>query len=191
VTSGETDEQLMVRYQAGDASALEELYRRHAAALMRFVTWLSRGGLASEDLLQDVFLQVHRARRTYQPSRAARPWIFGIARHVVMDHLRKKGRSLKTRTHDDELQGGAGFEGRVVARAELEKGLAALTESQRQAFVLIRVVGLSTREAALAMETREVTAKVRLHRAMSKLRSILGEKDRSRLLLDGAETHES
>ena len=191
MTRGDTDERLMERYQAGDAAALEELYRRHAASLMRFISWLSRGGLAAEDVLQDVFLQVHRARRTYQPSRPARPWIFGVAKHVVMDHLRRGGRSVKTQVHDDELTGRPGFEGRVMARSELQKGLEQLTDSQRQAYVLIKVIGLSTREAAAVMETTEVTAKVRLHRARGKLRAVLGERGADASPQYGDGTHES
>ena len=72
----------MQRYQAGDEDAFTELYRLTAPAIHRYLTrWVdfSKAG----DLLQETYLQMHRARRTYRAELPFRPWLYAIARNRI------------------------------------------------------------------------------------------------------------
>ena len=73
--------ELMVRYQAGDQSASERIYYLTVNAVERYLErWADSARHA--DLVQETYLQVHRARRTYRRQLPFRPWLFSIARHV-------------------------------------------------------------------------------------------------------------
>src|SRR3954447_22301893 len=74
--------QLMVAYQAGDLAAFERLYAILAEEARLFFARTHRDRSVIHDLVQDLFLEIHRSRRSYAPSLPVRPWVFGIARHV-------------------------------------------------------------------------------------------------------------
>ena len=82
---------LMVRYQAGEADAFEQLYTMLAPSLRHYLLALARDAQRADDLLQDTFLQIHRSRRTYNPGRPVRPWAFAVARHMwLMDQRTRR-----------------------------------------------------------------------------------------------------
>src|SRR3954467_3905055 len=82
--------ELMVAYQAGDAAAFAQLYSLLAAEVRRhFARSHLDPGLA-RDLVQDLFLEVHRSRRSYSPPLPVRPWIYGIARNVAARERRAR-----------------------------------------------------------------------------------------------------
>jgi RNA polymerase sigma-70 factor (ECF subfamily) len=165
---------LMARYQAGEGDALAGLYRATAQGMINFVYGLIGDRALSEDVLQEVFLRVHRVRHTYTPGRPVRPWLYGIARHVAIDVLRKRGRELLV--GDETLRERAvPAAGAALEMADLEAALAALPKTQREAFLMTKVSGLSVREAAAALGTTEGAVKVGVHRAVKALRSFLHE----------------
>ena len=81
VAEGQLTE-LMIAYQAGDLGAFEQLYAILAGEVTRYFSRLHRDRSVVNDLVQDLFLEVHRSRRTYTAPLPVRPWIFGIARNV-------------------------------------------------------------------------------------------------------------
>ena len=99
-----TDEQLMHRYAAGDAHAFETLYDRHGMRLWRYVFRSVRDVATADELAQDVWLRVARNAARYQPrvGTGGQPmarlstWLFTVARHRVVDHLRETNRKLLT-----------------------------------------------------------------------------------------------
>ena len=97
--------QLMVAYQNGQMSAFESLYARLASDLRGYLTALSWKREKAEDLLQETFLQLHRARHPDIPPRPVRPWIFAIARHCYLMDLRvfARKRSRETSTEDGTI----------------------------------------------------------------------------------------
>ena len=165
---------LMVRYQAGDGDALAGLYRATAQGMINFVYGLSGDRALSEDVLQEVFLRVHRVRHTYTPGRPVRPWLYGIARHVAIDVLRRRGREMPM--GDETLrERAAPAAGAALEMADLEAALAGLPKTQREAFLMTKVSGLSTREAAAALGATEGAIKFGVHRAVKALRTFLDE----------------
>lgn len=85
-----TDDQLMAAARAGEASAFTELYDRHGPALLTFLAGLTRDRALAEDLLQETFVRVYRARDTYEGEGQFRAWLFTIARRLVIDWRRSQ-----------------------------------------------------------------------------------------------------
>ena len=93
---------LMIGYQKGSMDDFAQLYETLKRPLLRYLWTFVRNATVAEDLLQDTFLQIHRARQTYTPPRPVRPWIYAITRHVALMHLRS-GRRRKEMLADDQL----------------------------------------------------------------------------------------
>jgi RNA polymerase sigma factor (sigma-70 family) len=164
---------LMVRYQAGEMTAFEELYAALASPLRGYLRTLVAPGLEVEDLLQNAFLQMHRSRRSYQPGQPVKPWVYAIARNVGLMARRSSGRRAKRETlADDELPevavAAAGIS--VLDRLTLERLLEGLADPGREALWLHHVDGLSFREVGAVQGVSETAAKVRAHRALAELK---------------------
>ncbi len=165
----------MERYQNGDGAAFEALYAALAGPLRRYLLGLARNSTLAEDLLQETFLQLHRARRSYQPGRPVRPWAFAIARHVAL-----MDRRTRSRKPLESFPEGEAPEVPVPAEAEafgdrdsIRSALATLPHDRREAIVLHHVAGLSFQEIGSALGIRSGAAKLRAHRGMVMLRELI------------------
>jgi RNA polymerase sigma-70 factor (ECF subfamily) len=180
-------EGLMARYQDGDANAFRELYALVAPRLLGYLTKMARSRAVADDLLQQTFLKVHRARGAYVRGADPLPWIYSIAHRTFIDETRKVKRAV-VRVGDEELpEVAAGLDGesadrrdepRVdpdLARVALD-ALAELPEQQREAVVLTKLEGKSLAEAAEIAGTSVGAMKVRAHRGYEALRRLLGGK---------------
>lgn len=167
----------MVAYQAGDVQAFETLYLCMAAALRGYLRSLARDAVRAEDLLQETFLQVHRARRTYLPGRPVRPWVYAIARNVFLMSLRVAARRARIEdpAADPEVEVPIPAEVEALAdREDVRRALLSLPADRREAVVLHHVLGLSFREVGAVQGVSQGAAKVRAHRGMVELRERLG-----------------
>lgn len=93
----------MERYAAGDDDVLPELYDLLAPRLASFLLRQTADAAHAEDLLEQTFLQMHCARRHFVEGSSVVPWAFAIARRLVIDDFRKRGRQALVRSLDDEL----------------------------------------------------------------------------------------
>ncbi len=175
----------MARYQDGDATAFRELYAQVAPRLLGYLMKMARSRAVAEDLVQQTFLKVHRARGAYVRGADPLPWIYSIAHRTFIDEARKTKRAV-VRVADDEVpEVAAGIDGTSVdrrdeprvdpdlARAALD-ALAELPEQQREAVVLTKLDGKSVAEAAEIAGTSVGAMKVRAHRGYEALRKLLG-----------------
>src|SRR5665213_2983569 len=83
---------LMVAYQQGQEAPVDELVRRISPSLLRFFAMSGNLGQDAEDLLQECWIRIHKARHTYRPSEPLLPWIFAIAHYTRLDGYRKRRR---------------------------------------------------------------------------------------------------
>ena len=177
----------MQRYQDGDAAAFRELYALVAPRLLGYLVKMTRSRAVADDLLQQTFLKVHRARASYVRGADPVPWLYAIAHRTFIDETRRDKRAV-ARTAGDELpEIPAGLTGesderrddpRVdpeLARAALD-ALAELPAPQREAVVLTKLDGKSVAEAAEIAGTTVGAMKVRAHRGYERLRALLGRK---------------
>ncbi len=175
---------VMDRYANGDDVAFDELYRLGAPRVRGFLLRLSGDVALADDLTQETFLRVHRARGAFTAGAAAIPWLLAIARNALRDNARRAQArpSLRstTPTDDEGPVNEAAPDERgdevLVAREMLEivqRALGAMPALHREAFVLIRFEGLSVSEAAAVLGATEGAVKVRAFRAYEALRGAL------------------
>src|SRR6201986_5524391 len=83
-----TDVQLMLDVKAGDEESFELLLRKYRIPLVNFLYRMVRNTAAAEDLAQEVFLRVYRARQEYSPSAKFTTWMFRIATNLALNSWR-------------------------------------------------------------------------------------------------------
>jgi RNA polymerase sigma-70 factor (ECF subfamily) len=177
---GKADEkrliELMTGYQNGSMDDFADLYDALAKPLLRYLWTFVRNSTLAEDLLQETFLQVHRARQTYTPPRPVRPWIYAITRHVALMHLRS-ARRRKELLADNELP-------EMPVPPEMEKFgdratvyrlLGELPRAGQEVLILHHLLGMSFQEVGQILGLATGTAKVRAHRALKVLRQRAAE----------------
>jgi RNA polymerase sigma-70 factor, ECF subfamily len=178
---------LMARYQDGDANAFRTLYAEVSPRLLGYLMKMARSRAVADDLLQQTFLKVHRARAAYIRGTDPLPWIYSIAHRTFIDEARKKKRAIVNVATDAEgtvpdvpatITGDAvGATDEPVdseeAKAALD-ALAQLPDAQREAVVLTKLEGKSVAEAAEIAGTTIGAMKVRAHRGYEALRKLLG-----------------
>jgi RNA polymerase sigma-70 factor, ECF subfamily len=181
VAPRERDEELvavMTAYQSGSYDAFERLYAAVSPDLGRYFRGAVRETSTAADLVQDTFVELHRARHTYTSPLPVRPWIFGIARHVLLRHRRRLGRRARWE-QDGEAEAVAidvDAAARTIELRDLDEALDRLPRSRREPWLLHHVHGLSFQEIANRLGIGEGAAKLRSSRAMRALRTLLGAK---------------
>jgi RNA polymerase sigma-70 factor, ECF subfamily len=174
----------MERYAAGNDEAFSELYDRIAPRLLAFLLRNTRNPAVAEDLLQQTMLRIHCARGRFISGAQAMPWVFSIARRLLIDGIRHSKYECST----DEVDGlethraleaidcpaDEAMHTRQVAQM-VARELAQLPEAQRAAFELVRQEGLSHAEAAQILGTTVTAVKLRSHRTYVRLRTALNK----------------
>ena len=172
---------LMVSYQAGDLDAFDQLYGLLAPSIRGFLRRRAATPEQIDDLVQETFLQIHRARHTYDPAYPVAPWAIAIARHVWLMHCRAAGRRPQPSASVDELSIGRRGEAEAYADRDLvRRAVASLPPDRRRPLVWHHVIGLSFREIARRLGIREDSAKLRSSRGMAHLRARLSPKGSGR-----------
>jgi RNA polymerase sigma factor (sigma-70 family) len=184
------DEDLMLAYAAGDATAFDALYVRHKGGVYRYVLRHCGHAGVTDELFQDVWMKVVRARTSYVPSAKFTTWLYRIAHNRLIDHWRATGHvefvtaaADDDRGEDDPLNDIPGArndepEIRVGAKeigARLLAALSALPSAQREVFLLYQEGGLELSEIAALTDSGVETVKSRLRYALAKLRAELGD----------------
>ncbi len=167
---------LMIGYQKGSMDDFEGLYAALKQPLLRYLWTFVRNATMAEDLLQDTFFQIHRARQTYTPPRPVRPWVYAITRHVALMHLRS-GRRRKEMLADDQLPEvpvPPEME-KFADKATLHRMLSELPDQSQEVLMLHHLLGMSFQEVGQILGIASGTAKVRSHRALKALRERLAE----------------
>lgn len=164
----------MAAYVAGDRDAFAQLFSRWAPRLRQL---FSRSGARADeaaDLVQQTFLQLHRARSDFAPGSALRPWLYTIALNLRRQQLRRAGRKPESALPDEGaiVDGGAGPDAPLAGR-QLRAALDQLPEAQREVIVLHWFEGLSFREIAEVVGGTQTAVKVRAHRGYTRLRELL------------------
>jgi RNA polymerase sigma-70 factor (ECF subfamily) len=175
----------MTRYASGQDEAFAVVYDELAPRLYGFLMRQTRDVARAEDVLQQTFLQMHRARGAFAPGAEVLPWAFAIARRVLIDSFRRGPREvLGDPAGGDERAALDPRADDLVAAQELasriQRELARLPEAQRVAFELVKQEGLSLAEAAEVLGTTVAAVKLRAHRAYEALRGVLGDDSREK-----------
>ncbi len=174
---------LMPRYQQGDRAAADELIALVHPVLARFYYALTGNPRMVEDLLQDCWLRIHRARQSYRPGDPVLPWIFAIARHTRVDQYRRWKRSagresdIEAMPHHPSADLRHDMENRLEAQSILAV-LDTIPEAQREVLLMLKVNGMSIEEVARATGSTATAVKQKAYRAYQAVRRALGVKQR-------------
>jgi RNA polymerase sigma factor (sigma-70 family) len=176
--------ELMQRYVGGDASAFRDLYRVAGPPLLGYLTRLCGQKSLADDLLQQTFMKVHRARGAFVLGADPMPWMYSIAHRTFLDEARRRKRAKVNVSATSELpEVAAQITGQTIEQSsqgpdpELRDAallaLQQLPEAQRTAVVLTKLSGKSISEAADIAGISVGAMKVRAHRGYEMLRKLL------------------
>lgn len=172
-----TDEELMASYaNTDDRASFEQLYRRYVGPLCTLFANTGSSDTEARDLVQQTFLQLHRARRDYRKGERLRPWVYAIAMNVG----RGAARSARRRHEDPTpIEAVAHVEGPPANSApedvSVQRALSKLPRDQRDVIVLHWFEGLEFSEIAGVVDASLSAVKVRAHRGYVRLRELLAE----------------
>lgn len=161
----------LARLRAGDAEALSEAYRRHAAGLLALVYRLTGSAEDAEDVVQDLFVGLPEAVRHYREQGRFESWLRRIAVRLALMRMRagKRRREVALEPAGDSLPSRSSSPGDDLY---LWNELQRLPEEARTIVVLRVVEGYSHEEIAQLLGIRRGAAQVRYHRALNQLRAV-------------------
>lgn len=171
-----SDSELFAAYAAGDREAFRRLFDRYGPLLTRVIARRVQGAEIVDDLVQQTFLQVHRARHDFRRDGNLRSWLIAIGLNVMRQHFRRTKRREEVPLADvGEHAPSVPAHDPVAAerRRQLHAALAKLPDKQRTAIELHWLEGLSFPEVAEAVGAKVSAVKVRAHRGYAKLRELL------------------
>ena len=159
---------------------------RLGAKLRAFLTRLTGAPSVADDLLQETFMRVHRARGGFEKGAAVVPWAYAIARNAWLDYVRSTRCARRSRSTAATTRPTLPIQSRgrrpipskpAIARetaALVESVLARLPSAQREAFVLLRYEGMSVQDAAEVLGIDAHRGEASRFRAYEALREALG-----------------
>lgn len=165
----------LARLRAGEAEALGEVYRSHAAGLLALVYRLTGSVADAEDVVQDLFVGLPEALQKYLEQGRFEAWLRRIAIRLALMRMRtgKRRREVDLESSGDTLRDHSPApDGDLYLWHELQR----LPEEPRAIVVLRVVEGYSHEEIAELLGIRRGAAQVRFHRALNQLRSMLEDR---------------
>lgn len=184
------DVRLMLQVRDDDAAAFEELVLRYQNRVVGIMEHLVRRREQAEDLAQEVFLRVYRARKNYQPNAKFSTWLFTIANNVASNAKRSLARRREVNVTPEKknegespgldqmaLEASGLMPTRQLDRAEraqmVRQAIDSLNDRQRMALLLSKFEGMSYAEIGETMDLTIQATKSLLSRARENLREIL------------------
>lgn len=187
----DADVDLMLKFQAGDVSAFEQLMRKHQKSVINTIYRFIGNRADAEELAQEVFLKVYNSAQKYKPKAKFSTWLYKIVTNLCLNELRRK--RFETVSLDDLAEEipplskggkrGDFIDARQIPpdialeRKELafwiKKSVKSLPEKQRMALILREYDGLSYKEIAEVMGCSVASVQSRLQRAKATLKEKL------------------
>ncbi len=179
------DTQLMLRVKDGDSASFNLLLEKHRNPIIHFVFRMVQDRSVAEELAQEVFLRVYRARDTYEPTAKFTTWMFRIATHLALNWLRDEKKDRALERLDDVPPDSPSMqlsdkkwsvEQSMVYETKLDEirqAIAALPEKQRAAVLMHKYQELEYSEISRALSCSESAVKSLLFRAYETLRARL------------------
>jgi RNA polymerase sigma-70 factor (ECF subfamily) len=178
-----SDVQLMLDVKAGDDASFDILLQKYRSPLVNFLHRMVRDTATAEDLAQEVFLRVYRARKRYSPSAKFTTWLFRIATNLALNSVRDNRHrhmevSLDAPTEEDQAPRELPapemrIDEHMIERDRAEfirRAIASLPEKQRAAVLLHKYEEMDYGEIAKILECSESALKSLLFRAYETLR---------------------
>lgn len=158
----------------GDLQLASELYKRYHKRIYNFLVRMTFDQDHGADLTQNVFLRVLKYRSSYKEGMNFQSWIYQMARNAFADHYqsqkKRKGQFIDVETIRDNASDGLNDMEMEEKEQQLNRSLAKLSDDQRELLILTRFQHMKYEEVAALMDTTVANIKVKVHRAIAKLR---------------------
>jgi RNA polymerase sigma-70 factor, ECF subfamily len=169
----------MAAAQAGDRVAYRTLLLAVTPYVRAMAARAFRNPADVEDAVQDILLTLHETRALFDPARPFRPWLAGIARHRIADRIRRRSRALARETplgpeHETFSADVPNREDVSADIPSLHAALGSLPAGQRVAVELLKLQEMSLKQAEGVSGMSVAALKVATHRAIKRLRQLLG-----------------
>jgi RNA polymerase sigma-70 factor (ECF subfamily) len=166
------DEALMARYADGDTEAFEQLFRRYEGRVYAFFARRTGSPERAQDLYQELFLRIHRARDRFDAERRFAPWLFQIAQRLLIDDQRRAHRSHEVPIDDREPSTECtNSEEQLGERELLGQALATLSREERHVLLSSKVAGVGYPELAAQLGKSVEAVRKMASRTLQRLRS--------------------
>jgi RNA polymerase sigma-70 factor (ECF subfamily) len=169
-----TDEMIMEAVKNGDLQQVSVLFERYNKRIFNFLARLTMDREVAEDLTQNVFLRIMKYRTSYRAGLLFQSWIYQVARNVFSDHYQARKNKFSDFVSVEKVSESLEDNQESVDMEEKEKllqqSMAMLSEEQRELLILTRFQHLKYEEVATIMNTTVANIKVKVHRAIGKLR---------------------
>lgn len=177
-----TDEVIMEAVKSGNLQQATLLFERYNRRIFNFLARMTMERGLAEDLTQNVFLRMIKYRNSYREGARFQSWIYQIARNVFADHYQAHKNKYSDFVDVDKIKDHMPDheESEVQDEKELllHRSMARLTEEQREVLVLTRFQQMKYEEVAAVMDTTVANIKVKVHRALIKLREYYFEMEK-------------
>ena len=170
------DPELVAAWRGGDELAADQLVRRHAASLGRYLAANGASSADVDDLVQDTFFRAFRGLDGWRGEGSFRGWLFRIAGNLLKDRFRSSKGRVFLEIADHDVADHSDPEGELAADEvgrQLTAGLSRLPRMQREVFLLRVQQGLEYNEIAAALSTSPGAARVHYHHAVKRLKEWL------------------
>ena len=169
-----TDEAIMDAVKNGNLQQATLLFERYNRRIYNFLARMTMDRTLAEDLTQNVFLRIIKYRASYRDGARFQSWIYQVARNVFSDHYQAHKHKFSDFIDVDKISDHMAdkSEGELQEEKELllHRSMAKLSEEQRELLVLTRFQQMKYEEVATIMDTTVANIKVKVHRAIIRLR---------------------
>lgn len=177
-----TDEMIMEAVKNGDLQQASLLFERYHKRIFNFLARMTMDRIVAEDLTQNVFMRMIKYRNSYREGARFQSWIYQVARNIFTDHYQQNKNQRRGFIDVEKIEGimaDSDETQRMDEREELlHRSLARLEPDQRELLVLTRFQHMKYEEVAAIMDTTVANIKVRVHRAIGKLREYYFEMEK-------------
>lgn len=177
-----TDESIMEAVKDGNLQQATLLFERYHKRIFNFLAQMTRDRELAEDLTQNVFLRIIKYRQSYREGSRFMSWIYQVARNVFSDHYQSSKNKVKGFVEVEKVSDHMADYNDAEDIDEKEKLLhqcmAKLTKEQQELLVLTRFQHMKYEEVAAIMDTTVANIKVKVHRAILKLKEYYFELER-------------
>lgn len=169
-----TDEMIMEAVKNGDLQQVSVLFERYHKRIFNFLARMTMDRDAAEDLTQNVFLRIMKYRTSYREGLLFQSWIYQVARNAFSDHYQTRKNKfsdfVSVEKVSESLEDSAASSEMEEKEQLLARSMALLSDEQRELLILTRFQHLKYEEVATIMNTTVANIKVKVHRAIGKLR---------------------
>ncbi|WP_276366597.1 sigma-70 family RNA polymerase sigma factor [Chryseolinea sp. H1M3-3] len=169
-----TDEMIMEAVKNGDLKQASLLFERYNKRIFNFLARMTLDRALAEDLTQNVFLRIIKYRNSYREGLRFQSWIYQVARNIFSDHYQMHKNRFSAFVDVDKISENISeaSDSEKLDEQEklLERSMAMLSEEQRELLILTRFQHMKYEDVAVIMDTTVANIKVKVHRAITKLR---------------------